>query len=184
MAPASDTDQSTGARLVEGPPDAKPKLRKLKFARNGAPGEPSPLAGEGGSSHSEEPGEGARVRRQRSKRIVSEQTVFARNLRLNATDAERKLWSILRQPPFSRAKFRRQVPVGPFVADFLSYSERLIVEADGGQHNDSASDRRRDAWLRRNGFRALRFWNSDVLTNTESVLTALLNHIDYEEDQR
>jgi very-short-patch-repair endonuclease len=159
-------------------------LRKLKFARNGTAGAPSPLAGEGGSSRSEEPGEGKRLRRKRSKRVVPEQTVFARNLRLHATDAERKLWSIPRQPPFSRAKFRRQVPIGPFVADFLSYSERLIVEADGGQHNDSAPDRRRDAWLRANGFRVLRFWNTDILGNTEGIVSILLNHIDDGEGQR
>ena len=195
--------------LANRSPPAPPKLRKLKFARNGAAGGPSPTKrgstrvwmkapevgkirlrpGEGGSSRSEEPGEGARVRRKRSKRIVSEQIAFARNLRLNATDTERELWSILRQPPFSRAKFRRQVPIGPFVADFLSYPERLIVEADGGQHNDSASDRRRDAWLRRDGFRVVRFWNADIIQNADGVISVLLNHIDHGhidhgEDQR
>jgi len=190
MAPASRSLETPADDvLADRSPPAPPKLRKLKFARNGAAGGPSPLAGEGGSSRSEEPGEGARVRRKRSKRIVSEQIAFARNLRLNATDAERKLWSILRQPPFSRAKFLRQVPIGPFVADFLSYPERLIVEADGGQHNDSASDRRRDAWLRRDGFRVVRFWNADIIQNADGVISVLLNHIDHGhidhgEDQR
>jgi very-short-patch-repair endonuclease len=83
----------------------------------------------------------------------------------------------LRQPPFGAAKSRRQVPVGPYVADFLSYSRRLVVELDGGQHADSASDHRRDAWLRGQGFRVVRFWNADILTNIDGVMTVLLDEL-------
>src|SRR5262249_23515180 len=70
-------------------------------------------------------------------------------------------------------KFRRQVPVGPYVADFLCYASRLIVEVDGGQHVDSARDAVRDGWFAKNEFRVLRFWNNEVLQNLEGVLTAL-----------
>jgi len=133
--------------------------------------------GEGGDARSATPGEGASRRRKKQKRVVGEQITFARTLRVNATGPERKLWQILRQPPFGAAKFRRQTPIGPYVADFLSYSRRLIVELDGGQHADSASDRRRDAWLRGQGFRVVRFWNADVLTNIDGVMTVLLDEL-------
>jgi very-short-patch-repair endonuclease len=109
---------------------------------------------------------------------------FARGLRVNATDAEQKLWALLRQPPFSQFKFRRQVPLGPYVADFASYPARLIVEADGGQHADSARDGMRDAWFAARQFRVLRFWNNDVLANAEGVAAAIdaaLGHGDREQ---
>src|SRR5205085_3039002 len=86
------------------------------------------------------------------------------------TDAERKLWYALRDRRFAETKFRRQVPIGPFIADFICYAARLVVEVDGGQHADSVSDLRRDRWLAANGFRVLRFWNNDVLGNLEGVL--------------
>jgi len=89
------------------------------------------------------------------------------------TDAERKLWFALRDRRFARFKFRRQVPVGPFIADFLCFQARLVVEVDGGQHAGSFQDRRRDRWLAVNNFRMLRFWNNDVLSNLEGVLTLL-----------
>jgi very-short-patch-repair endonuclease len=89
------------------------------------------------------------------------------------TDAERKLWFALRDRRFARFKFRRQVPVGPFIADFLCFQARLVVEVDGGQHAGSFQDRRRDRWLAANNFRMLRFWNNDVLSNLEGVLTLL-----------
>jgi very-short-patch-repair endonuclease len=89
------------------------------------------------------------------------------------TDAERKLWFALRDRRFAAFKFRRQVPVGPYVADFLCYASRLIVEVDGGQHADSERDAVRDRWLVQNNFHVVRFWNNDVLQNLEGVLTAL-----------
>jgi 2-isopropylmalate synthase len=100
-------------------------------------------------------------------------TLRARALRTQMTDAERKLWLALRDRRFAGVKFRRQAPVGPFIADFICFDARLVIEVDGGQHADSSSDVRRDAWFARNGFRILRFWNNDVLLNTEGVLTAI-----------
>ena len=89
------------------------------------------------------------------------------------TDAERKLWFALRDRRFAASKFRRQVPVGPYVADFLSYEARMIIEVDGGQHAESLTDARRDRWFAENAFRELRFWNNDVLANLDGVLTVV-----------
>jgi 2-isopropylmalate synthase len=98
----------------------------------------------------------------------------ARTLRRNATDAERKIWRLLRDRRLSSIKFRRQVPIGPFVADFAAIEHRLVVELDGGQHADNASDVKRDAFLAAQGWRVLRFWNNDVMRNTEGVLQMIV----------
>ncbi|CBS89930.1 endonuclease domain-containing protein [Azospirillum lipoferum] len=98
----------------------------------------------------------------------------ARRLRTAMTDAERRLWSRLRNRQLAGAKFRRQFPIGPFVADFACPECRLIVEADGGQHADSIADTRRAAWLAEHGWRVLRFWNTDILTRTDDVLATIL----------
>src|SRR5690606_452440 len=98
----------------------------------------------------------------------------ARSLRINQTEAEKRLWMRLRNRAFFGFKFRRQVPVGHYIVDFLCADCWLIVELDGGQHADSASDIRRTAWLEREGYRVIRFWNNDVLRNTDGVLTQIL----------
>jgi very-short-patch-repair endonuclease len=97
----------------------------------------------------------------------------ARKLRRNLTDAERAMWFLLRDRRFDGIKFRRQVPIGPYVVDFASIHHRLIVELDGGQHADSVSDVRRDAFLAAEGWSVLRFWNNDVLSNRNGVLEAI-----------
>ena len=94
-------------------------------------------------------------------------------MRKQPTDAERQLWAMLRDRRFSAFKFRRQVPVGPFIADFMCYSARLIVEADGGQHCDNDYDERRTAWLEAQDFRVLRFWNHEILTQRREVMDRL-----------
>jgi very-short-patch-repair endonuclease len=95
----------------------------------------------------------------------------ARTLRHDMTDAERRLWYRLRAHRFGGLSFRRQVPIGPYIADFVCFDARLVVEVDGGQHaSQSAYDTERDAWLRSQGFVVLRFWNNDVLVNTQAVL--------------
>uniref|UniRef100_UPI002620CE04 endonuclease domain-containing protein n=1 Tax=Dokdonella sp. TaxID=2291710 RepID=UPI002620CE04 len=99
----------------------------------------------------------------------------ARNLRRNSTDAENRLWYYLRDRRLGGFRFRRQVPLGRYVADFVCMRERLIVELDGGQHMDHrADDEERSRYLERAGFRVLRFWNDDVLLRTEAVLESLL----------
>jgi very-short-patch-repair endonuclease len=98
----------------------------------------------------------------------------ARTLRRNATDVERIMWRLLRDRRLNRVKFRRQVPIGPYIADFASVQHQLIVELDGGQHADSLSDARRDAFLTAEGWRVLRFWNNDVMGNRSGVLESIL----------
>lgn len=98
---------------------------------------------------------------------------IARALRRNATEAERIMWRLLRDRRLGGVKFRRQVPIGPFIADFASIEHRLVVELDGGQHADSETDVRRDSFLVADGWRVVRFWNNDVMTNREGVLEAI-----------
>jgi very-short-patch-repair endonuclease len=90
------------------------------------------------------------------------------------TDAERRLWSVLRSRRLQGYKFRRQRPIGPFIVDFVCIEHRLVIEADGGQHLDSDYDARRTAWLEAREWRVLRFWNNDILANTEGVQEAVL----------
>ena len=98
----------------------------------------------------------------------------AKALRRQLTPAERKLWSILRNRQLDGAKFRCQQPIGPFVGDFVCQEQRLIVEADGGQHCDSATDARRTAFLNGRGYRVVRFWNNEILDNIDGVATAIV----------
>ena len=100
-------------------------------------------------------------------------TQAARKLRRNMTDAERRLWSRLRAHQLG-VHFRRQVPLERYVLDFVCFQARLVIEVDGGQHADSDADKQRDAWLMERGFRVLRFWNNDVLGNTEGVLEVVV----------
>lgn len=90
------------------------------------------------------------------------------------TDAEARLWAVLRSRQLQNFKFRRQHPVGPYIADFACIAQRMIVEADGGQHAENSDDARRTAALESWGWQVLRFWNTDILSNTEGVLTAIL----------
>lgn len=105
------------------------------------------------------------------------QLSFAKSLRRGMTDAERKLWLELRSHRLLGYKFKRQQPIGPYIVDFVCFAARLIVELDGGQHLDSASDAKRDAWLIENDFRVLRFWNDQVLKQTETVLETILGAV-------
>ena len=99
---------------------------------------------------------------------------FAKTLRKTMTDAEQLLWRHLRAHRLYGQKFRRQQPLGPYIVDFVHFGARLIVEADGGQHNGSDCDPVRDAWLEQQGFRVMRFWNNDILRNPEGVLATTL----------
>ena len=90
-------------------------------------------------------------------------------MRKAPTEAEKTLWHILRGRRFSGFKFRRQTPVGSFIADFVCFEARLIVEADGSQHADSARDAERDEWFEKEGYRVRRFWNADIMYRREMV---------------
>jgi very-short-patch-repair endonuclease len=91
---------------------------------------------------------------------------------VNSTDAERKLWSVLRNRKFTGVKFRRQVEVDGYIVDFLCPEVRLIIEVDGGQHRPDR-DARRTVYLESQGFRVIRFWNNDVLQNLDGVWTTI-----------
>jgi len=115
----------------------------------------SPIGGEG------------RVRGQ----VCERPRKYARDLRQAQTDAERKLWWRLRDRRLTEFKFRRQHPVGPFIADFCCTEAKLIVELDGGQHAlQQNSDTTRTGLLEAQGYRVLRFWNNEILTNPDGVL--------------
>ncbi len=97
----------------------------------------------------------------------------ARALRRSMTDAEQRLWHHLKNRQLDGFKFRRQHPTGRYVLDFYCDDAKLAIELDGGQHADparAAHDDERTRWLAREGVRVVRFWNNDVLTNTEGVL--------------
>jgi very-short-patch-repair endonuclease len=102
----------------------------------------------------------------------------ARDLRRNMTEAERRVWQILRSQQMQGYKFRRQVPIGRYIADFACHEARIIVEIDGGQH-DSSSPREaeRSTFLQNEGYRLLRFWNNDVLANLDGVHAIIVEEL-------
>jgi len=97
----------------------------------------------------------------------------AKKLRANTTPHERILWRALRELPLEGTHFRRQAPIGPYVVDFFCPAKRLIIELDGGHHNEDETaerDRERQSWLEREGYRVIRFWNSDITGELTAVL--------------
>jgi very-short-patch-repair endonuclease len=89
------------------------------------------------------------------------------------TDAERVLWRALRSA-YPHYHWRKQVPLGPYFADFVSHSTKLVIEVDGGQHaSTGAYDEARTRFIEGEGYRLLRFWNSDVLGNTEGIVRTI-----------
>jgi len=103
-------------------------------------------------------------------------TQRARNLRQQSTPAEKQLWRYLHGKKLEGTKFRRQQPIGKYIVDFVSFSHKLIIEVDGGHHaepREQARDQQREAWLQEQGFTVLRFWNNEVLQNTEGVIETI-----------
>ena len=97
----------------------------------------------------------------------------AKNLRANTTPHERILWRALKELPIEGTHFRRQAPIGPYVVDFFCPAKRLIIELDGGHHNEDATaerDSKRQVWLEQEGYRVIRFWNSEVTADLNAVL--------------
>ena len=109
--------------------------------------------------------------------MTRKSTSVARRLRKNSTDVERVFWNRVRDRRLSGYKFKRQHPIGPYIVDFICAEERLIVELDGGQHACLKEDKARDAFLLSDGYRVLRFWNNDVLTNINGVLETVLSNL-------
>ena len=95
-------------------------------------------------------------------------------MRSDATRAEDRLWAKLRGGKLNGLKFRRQVPIGNAIVDFVCFERKLIVELDGVQHDANDYDHKRDEQLRARGFRMLRFWNNTLVDDMDSVLAAIL----------
>jgi very-short-patch-repair endonuclease len=109
-------------------------------------------------------------------REKQKQTSFARELREKQTDAEKALWMRLRNRQLEGVKFRRQQPIGPHIVDFASFERKLVIEIDGGQHNEeeiAQRDEQRTIWLKERGYQTTRFWNNEVLMNPEGVLESI-----------
>ncbi|SFU20103.1 DUF559 domain-containing protein [Mesorhizobium sp. YR577] len=104
----------------------------------------------------------------------SSRTHRARSLRKADNDAERALWSDLKGRQVNGAKFTRQLPIGPYFADFACREGRLVVELDGSQHLDNEYDRRRDQFMIAEGWSVLRFWNADALTERDAVIDTII----------
>lgn len=102
-------------------------------------------------------------------------TVRARDLRRNPTDSERRMWSLLKEN-FPEARFRRQVPIRHYIADFVSHRAKLVIEIDGGQHSVDV-DAQRTADIEAEGFRVIRLWNSDVLGNPDGCYQIIAQHL-------
>ncbi len=106
----------------------------------------------------------------------------AKGMRGGATEAERVMWFRLRDRRFMGLKFRRQVPLGRYIVDFVCRELKLIVELDGGQHSEQVEyDNCRSEWLRTQGYSVLRFWNNQVLGETDAVMEALLLWVEQHE---
>ena len=101
----------------------------------------------------------------------------ARSLRKSGTMVENRLWYVLRNRNLDGLKFTRQVPIGPYFVDFLCAEAGLVVELDGGQHSENASDTARTSYLNREGYAVLRFWNNEVNSNRAAVLQAILDTV-------
>ena len=107
----------------------------------------------------------------RPARLPDDIRTWAREMRSGMTDAEALLWKLLRNRRLADANFRRQHPIGRYILDFYCAETKLCIELDGGQHGEAvAYDQLRDQWLRGKGIQILRFWNSQLLTETEAVL--------------
>ncbi|MBZ0156922.1 MAG: endonuclease domain-containing protein [Alphaproteobacteria bacterium] len=104
---------------------------------------------------------------------------YAKDLRDRSTDAERLLWTQLRTRRLGGLKFRRQHPIGSYIVDFVCLEKKLVIELDGGQHAEPDKkeyDKERDAWLEREGYRMLRFWDNEVLLHSREVLEVIREH--------
>ena len=124
---------------------------------------------------SDKPETSGRIWARSDRTVVPLNRVRSRAMRTSPTDAERKLWWHLRHRlPIEGTHFRRQVRLGRYIVDFASHNARLIIEVDGGQHGENlAADAERTRFLEAEGYRVLRFWNNDVLANTDGVLEAI-----------
>ena len=105
---------------------------------------------------------------------------IAKTLRKNSTIQEKRLWNILKNRKFHNLKFKRQNPIGRYIVDFICYEKKLIIEIDGGQHNEEKNikeDIERTTFLKNLGFKVIRFWNNDVYQNIDGIIAEIEKHI-------
>ena len=105
---------------------------------------------------------------------------IAKTLRKNSTIQEKRLWNLLKNRQFHNLKFKRQSPIGKYVVDFICHERKLIIELDGGQHNENKNienDIERTNFLESLGFKIIRFWNNDIYKNIDGVITEIEKHI-------
>ena len=100
-------------------------------------------------------------------------TTRARQLRRAQTDAEKRLWYRLNNRQLAGCKFVRQEPIGPYFADFVCREHRIVIELDGSQHAESEYDRVRDAFMTERGYRVMRFWNNEIMTNLDGIVETI-----------
>lgn len=113
--------------------------------------------------------------------IMNELTQKSRDLRKNMTSQERKLWTLLRKRAINNLKFRRQYPIERYIVDFICHEKNLIIEIDGGQHNENSNiiyDKERTKFLESKGFRVIRFWNNEIDDNIEGVYIKILKALE------
>ena len=137
---------------------------KIGYCNNPSP-QPSPARGEGVNA----------------RHFYTEKSLnYSKELRKDSTDAENLIWYYLRNGQLAGLKFRRQEAIDDYIADFVCFENKLIIELDGGQHNDTQNieyDKKRTAYLERKGFKVLRFWDNEIFENIECVLETILNNI-------
>ena len=112
---------------------------------------------------------------------MNEKYSKARELRQNSTPQEIMLWTLLRNRQYKNYKFRRQYPIGNYIVDFICREKRLIIELDGGQHNEPNNieyDKERTEFLKSKGYKVIRFWNNDVDNNIEGVFEVIRKNLD------
>ena len=111
---------------------------------------------------------------------MNNKTILARNLRKNATIQERRLWNLLKNRQFHNLKFKRQQPIGDYIVDFICKEAKIIIEIDGGQHNEPENieyDKTRTEYLNTLGYKVIRFWNNEIYENIEGVVLRLKEEI-------
>jgi very-short-patch-repair endonuclease len=120
------------------------------------------------------PGEGLVPQTPNHRPVNRHIRTFAKKMRREPTDAEAKMWRLLRDRRLSHLKFRRQAPFQNYILDFVCFEKRLVIEIDGSQHASSERDAARDAALVKEGFRTARYWNNDVLQQPGAILEDIL----------
>ena len=111
---------------------------------------------------------------------MNSKTIKARSLRKNMTEQERMLWQYLRKRSINNFKFRRQYPIGNYIVDFVCIEKRLVIEIDGGQHNQSENvlyDQSRTQYIEECGYKVIRFWNNEIENNIEGVYEEILKYL-------